>query len=154
MFVDEIQKRAYRAITVALASACWLALSGCATPVNPPGGNGDGNTTVLFSTQIQPILTSNGCSGCHSVGGIADLDGIALRLTAQESFAGLVNQNSVQDTSLIIVVPGDSASSLLVEKIESSNPAVGARMPLFGPALTQAEIDLIKNWIDQGAMNN
>ncbi len=75
-------------------------------------------------------------------------------LMAQESFAGLVNQPSVQDDSLTLVVPGDSASSLLVNKIESSNPQVGVRMPLFGLALSQSEINLIKNWIDQGALNN
>lgn len=153
MFVDEIQKEAYRALAVALASACWLALNGCATPVNPPGGNGDGNTTVSYATQIQPIFTNN-CAGCHSVNGIADLRGIALRLTTEESFGGLVNQSSVQDDSFTLVIPGDAATSLLVEKIESNNPTVGARMPLFGPALKQAEVDLIKNWIDQGAMNN
>lgn len=145
----------FRSITFALATGLWINLNGCATTVTPPdgGGNGNGDTTVSFSTQVQPIFTSN-CAGCHSSGGIDDLFGIELRLTAAESFAKLVNQPSVQDTSLTIVIPGDSASSLIIAKIDSGSPPVGARMPLFGPVLSQSQIDLIKNWIDQGAMNN
>ena len=91
------------------------------------------------------------CISCHVSGGIADA---ILHLNSGESFAALVNQPSVQDASLTHVVPGDSASSLLFQKVSSDSPPVGARMPLGGAALSRSDIDLIANWIDQGAVNN
>ena len=121
---------------------------GC-TPLTPPDTSG----TVSFSTDIQPILTTT-CGGCHSANGIADLSGIALRLTQAESYDGMVNQLSVQDTSLTLVIPGNSTASLVYQKVSSDAPPVGDRMPQFAPALSAAEILLIQNWIDQGALNN
>ena len=50
-----------------------------------------------------------------------------------------------------IVLPGNSAGSPLYNKIFSSAPLRGERMPQGGPFLTAAQITLIKNWIDEGA---
>lgn len=123
--------------------------TGCPTTMPLPDNGG----TVLFSTQIQPLLTIK-CSGCHSENGQADLAEIVLRLTADVAYDLMVNQPSVQNPSLTLVIPGNSADSLVYQKVVSDTPPVGERMPLFEPNLTQAQTDLIKNWIDQGAMNN
>jgi hypothetical protein len=50
-----------------------------------------------------------------------------------------------------VIVPGDSAGSRMFQRI--SNPDEAKRMPpvYSGHKLTAAQIDLIKNWIDQGA---
>jgi hypothetical protein len=48
------------------------------------------------------------------------------------------------------VRPGDPDASYLIQKLEG-RAAVGARMPLGAPALPQATIDVIRQWITQGA---
>ena len=106
--------------------------------------------TVSFSSEIQPIFDAS-CTVCHVSGGIADA---ILHLSAEESFDALVGHPSVQDASLTRVVAGDSSTSLLFQKVSSDSPPVGARMPLGGAPLSDADIALIRDWIDQGAPNN
>ena len=76
------------------------------------------------------------------------------RRTVPDVTAPLVDQLSVQRNDLTLVVPGDSASSLLFQKVSTDNPPVGLRMPRFAPPLSESEIDLIREWIDQGALDN
>ncbi len=77
-----------------------------------------------------------------------------MRLIAGQSFAMLINQKSTLDPSLTLVIPGDSANSLLFLKVSSDSPPVGDTMPLIGRRLTSTELALVRDWIDQGAMNN
>lgn len=131
--------------------ALLITVGACQTEVPipaPPTGD-----IVSFSQDIQPIFDAS-CVVCHSAGGFADLEGIALRLTASESFNGLVNQPSSQRADLTLVVPGDSASSLLFQKVSSAMPPIGSTMPLVGGPLPADQSGLIRDWIDQGAMNN
>lgn len=120
-----------------------------APPADPPTGGG----TVSFRDQIRPIFDTH-CAGCHSAGGLADQSGIALRLTAAVSYDLLVDRMSVQDASLTLVVPGNAAASFLFQKVNSDTPAVGSRMPLARAALADADVELIRLWIDEGALNN
>lgn len=91
---------------------------------------------VDFQKEIQPILTRN-CQGCHQ-GGAAPAD---LRL---DSAAALL-QGSISGK---VIVPGKSAESLLVQRIIDRS---GVRMPLNGRPLPDADVALIRAWIDQGA---
>ncbi len=53
-----------------------------------------------------------------------------------------------------IVTPGDPCSSVLMHKI-GDTPPFGARMPLDGPPyLTAEEIQLVHDWIAEGAQDN
>ena len=131
-----------------IACAALVSQSGAMCGAPPPTGQ-----TVSFAQQIQPIFSAQ-CSGYHTNGGLADLQGIALKLVAGQSFAGLVNQTSSQRLDLTLVIPGDSANSLLFLKVSSSSPPVGSRMPLIGSVLSATNQGLIRDWIDQGAMNN
>ncbi len=129
---------------------------GCPSGAVLPPTSGDDAPQVgpvSFRDQIQPIFDAH-CIICHVDGGVADLAGIALRLGAGLSFDMLVDQTSVRDTRLTFAVPGDSADSLLYLKVSSSNPPVGSRMPLGGPALSSTDVELIRTWIDEGAQNN
>jgi len=126
-------------------------LYGCQTmstmmPPNP-------NTSVSFSSQILPIFASN-CASCHQSGGFANQQGITMFLTAADAYNTTVNKLSEQDPSLTRIIPGNSAQSLLYLKISSTTPPVGSRMPLFALPLSNSDITLIKDWIDQGALNN
>jgi hypothetical protein len=66
------------------------------------------------------------------------------------SFLGLVGVSSLQDDALERVEAGDPDNSYLIQKLEGT-ASVGARMPLLGPALDQATIDTIRQWITDGA---
>ena len=78
----------------------------------------------------------------------ADLD-----LTAGRSHANLVNVTSIQ-VALDLVEPNDAENSYLVHKLDGRAGMVGDRMPVGGPFLSQADIDVIKQWINAGAQNN
>ena len=109
--------------------------------INPPAG------TVFYSSQVQPIFTNN-CLGCHTPGGQAPFS-----LQAGMSRGNIVNVQATSScTSDKRVLPGNSASSVLYKKV--SGNTCGARMPLGGTPLNQSDIDLIRDWIDQGAQNN
>ncbi len=110
-------------------------------------------TAVSFSADVLPILTSL-CATCHRDGGIADQAGITLQLVEDLAFDMLLNNNSVQDESLSFVEPGDSTSSLMFLKVSSDSPPVGNRMPFQLAPLSDAQIATIRDWIDQGALDN
>lgn len=64
----------------------------------------------------------------------------------------LVNAPSVEVPSLMRVQPGNPDASYLIQKLEGT-AAVGGRMPLNAPPLPQATIDVIRQWITDGAPN-
>jgi len=113
---------------------------------------------VSFASQIQPIFDTH-CIRCHILGGFANQSGIPLKLVEGQSYDLLVNKQSAQRADLTIVKPGDSANSLLYMKISQETPPVGRHMPwdsgqIGSTVVSQEEIDLIRNWIDEGALRN
>lgn len=108
---------------------------------------------VSFSAQIKPVLDAR-CISCHSPGGVAQLQGIPWDYGSDTLVNDLVNQASAQQEELILIVPGDSASSLVFLKVSTDTPPVGSSMPLGGPSLSDSEIELFRLWIDQGAEDN
>lgn len=131
---------------------CGLGLlAACQGEVNLPGpGTG---RAVSLADDVQPIFDAR-CASCHRSGAFANLMGIDLELTAGQSHDSLVNRPSSQSAAHMLVVPGDSAASLLFLKVSSNAPPVGSTMPLFGERLTSAELALVRDWIDQGALDN
>lgn len=75
---------------------------------------------------------------------------LGLRLDAGFSYASLVNMPSFYDSTLLRVKPGDPEASFLIQKLEPA-PAFGDRMPLTGCCLQQVTIDVIRQWIQDGA---
>ena len=104
-------------------------------------------TLTLLKTQIfTPTCAS---SGCH--GGASPQQG--MNLSASQIFSNIVNVSSAEVPSLMRVKPGDPDNSYLVQKVEGT-ASVGSRMPFGQPALTVAEIDMIRQWISDGALDN
>ena len=102
-------------------------------------------------SEIQDSVFTVTCatSGCHA--GASAPQG--LRLDAASSFGLLVNVASMEVPSLLRVAPGDPDDSYLIQKLEGT-AAVGERMPLGGPPLEQAAIDVIRQWITDGAVDD
>lgn len=114
-------------------------------PVIPPG-----NMPISFSSDVQPIFTRS-CAkfGCH----IAATAPFGFVLEQGQAYANLVGVQSAEDSTLKRVEPGRSDLSYIIRKLEGT--ALGDRMPADGPPyLPDAEIQLIKDWIDQGALDN
>jgi uncharacterized protein YjdB len=106
---------------------------------------------VSFANQVQPIFTANcALSGCHA--GASPEQG--MNLSAGQAYNAIVNVPSVQQPSLMRVLPGNPDNSYLVRKIEGTPSITGSRMPLGGPFLTASQIATIRTWISQGAPNN
>ena len=93
---------------------------------------------ISYTNQIQPIFNSN-CTSCHVGGGAATLD-----LT---SYNGVMS-GGVSGSSII---SGDNENSLLYIRIILPEGAEGS-MPPNDP-LSQEEINLIGDWINDGANN-
>lgn len=136
----------------ALCMSC--ALGGCAG--NGDGLNENGRPVEEDSGTLQPTFQSIQarvftpvCTGCHA-GAAAPL---GLRLDEGASYALLVNASSVEVPALRRVQPGNPDASYLIQKLEG-RAAVGSRMPLNAPALPQATIDVIRQWIADGAPNS
>ena len=65
----------------------------------------------------------------------------------------LVNVASSEDPGVLRVAPGNPDASYLVQKIEGT-ASVGAQMPLNAAPLPQATIDVIRQWITEGAVDD
>jgi hypothetical protein len=129
-----------------------LALAGCAgngegldENGRPDTGGGPPPLTAEFDSIQQNVFTPI-CTNCHA-GSNAPL---GLQLEAGVSYAQLVGVPSVENPDLLRVAPGDPDASYLVHKIEG-RPDAGTRMPLNLPPLPQATIDVIRQWIVEGA---
>ncbi|MGJ5816673.1 PSD1 and planctomycete cytochrome C domain-containing protein [Paludibaculum fermentans] len=84
-----------------------------------------------FVRDVQPVL-SRSCEKCH--GGKLQMGG--LRLDAKAA-------------ALKVIRPGDAAASELYKRVAGIGDQ--ARMPMGGKPLPEAEIALLKRWIDEGA---
>jgi hypothetical protein len=106
---------------------------------------------VSFAAQIQPIFDTR-CTGsaCHD----ATPSG-ALNLLSGVAHARLVNQPSAYCPAIDRVEPGRPDQSFLMWKLQGSGACFfGSRMPLGGAALDADELQLISDWIGNGAPNN
>jgi len=86
-------------------------------------------------------------AGCHSAGSTAG----GLNLEDAASYAMLVDVPSNGDPAIDRVEPGVSDGSYLIQKLEGT--AGGQQMPPGAP-LPQAEIDVIRQWISDGAIDD
>jgi hypothetical protein len=92
--------------------------------------------TPIFATQIRPILAAR-CYMCHG----PEVQQNGLRLDSLEALLRGSNSGPV-------VIPGNSEKSHLIRRLTALERP---QMPYGGPPLSEAQIDLIRRWIDQGA---
>ena len=92
--------------------------------------------TVSFATDIGPLL-SNRCGSCH--GDSRKREGLSVT-----TYADLMKGSDNGP----VIMPGNSDSSLLVDLVASQE------MPKQGPKLTPSEVQLLVDWVNQGALDN
>lgn len=122
-----------------------------------PGFTGTPTTNASWD-YIQPnIFGGRGhCTNCHSTSGagpsnlslLNDRYDIIVTDRLMSGYAGI---------DLAIIEPGSKECSFLYEKISTSSDVLasqglGSRMPLTFPPLSNADINLIGAWIDEGAV--
>jgi len=107
-----------------------------ASPTEGTAAEESSSGQVSFSNDIMPIF-ENRCIDCH--GGRRTREGLDMK--THESLMRGSNNGPV-------VTPGDAEASLLVELIVSGD------MPNRGPKVTPAELQLIIEWVNLGALNN
>ena len=124
-------------------------MESCPASRRPPPG-----VPVSLSKDVQPIFAAAKCaqSGCHAP--LAPQVNLVLD-NAADSDLFLVNITAMEAPSLKRVTPFSSGNSYLINKLLGTGGSVGGSgtvMPLGLPALPNADIQIIRDWIDQGAL--
>ena len=135
---DENLKLRLLFVLLLSASLAWI----LGAPQAAPVAAADAPTKpVDFNREIRPILSDN-CFTCHG----PDEKQRMANMRLDETEGLFVDRGGYK-----IITPGNAAQSKLYQKISSNNPAF--RMPpvYSGRTLTEKQIELIKQWIDQGA---
>jgi len=111
-------------------------------------GNGGGNggseipcdpDSTYFQNEVLPLFVSNCAkSGCHDAA--THEEGFIFN-----SYAGIMNSGEIQ--------AGDPTEGDIMEVITETDPDK-IMPPPPNDALTAAQINIIRNWISQGALNN
>jgi hypothetical protein len=119
-----------------------LAVTACyydAYPVendNDPGDGGDGGPVIpeiSYQTDIVPLWVQ--CTGCHKAGSVPPN-------MEDDSYDNLING---------YIVPGDAEASILYQSLLGSD---GIELMPPGSQWPASKSDLVKNWINQGALDN
>jgi hypothetical protein len=134
----------------ACALLTCLSAVGCGSddPAPPPTPPDD---TLNFAKVTKEVLNESNCGGplCHTA------TAAGFKLGSNDAlYAELVGQmaagSECANKGHIRVVAGDSASSLLYLKLTA--PPCGDKMPQDPAMLAAEKIDLVKQWIDEGAV--
>ena len=115
---------------------------------NPIGSGGTPPEALSADFKsIQDNVFTPICVHCHS--GAAAPQG--LQLDEAHSYALLVGVASAEQPGLERVNAGDPNSSYLIMKLAGAPGIVGAQMPFGGPYLPESTINVIRQWIADGA---
>jgi hypothetical protein len=114
-------------ITIAVIAITWWLWSDFAS------------TPIDFNTQVKPILNKK-CIACH--GGVKREGDFSL-LFRQEALAKA-------KSGKFAIIPGDASSSELIRRIHATDPE--ERMPYKKEPLSDKEINVLTEWIEQGAL--
>lgn len=99
---------------------------------------------VTLTQDLHPLFQRKGCEACHF--GSGGSGGFSVITHADLLRGGGLSRGTA-------VIPRRSGSSVMVLKVLTP-PPFGDRMPQGSPPLTEAEVRLFEDWIDQGARND
>jgi len=107
------------------------------------------------------MIFSAMCMSCHT--GVpttavppatTTLPGSQNLTTAAASYKALVGVPSLEVPTVLRVAPGNPANSYLIMKLQGGVGIQGKQMPLGGPFLSPAQINMVAQWITAGAQMN
>ncbi len=96
---------------------------------------------VEFTRDVQPILNKN-CIACH--GGVKEAGGVSFIFRDQVLGEG--------ESGKRVVVPGKPEASELIARITTDDPDDLMPQPDHGPRLNDADVEMLKKWISEGAV--
>jgi hypothetical protein len=141
----------------ALCALCSLACSGGSSSAQGTDAESVGAAaaapatfTEIYVTILQPT-----CSVCHKPGGIGAFQDFSSQSSAYTALVGVkASGPSCGSSDETRVVAENASQSLLFQKVSEANPPCGSQMPLGGPPLSSAQMTLIEDWINAGALND
>jgi methionine-rich copper-binding protein CopC len=147
-----MHSRLLRRGSAALAAVLLAACAGNGEGLNANGqpigsGSNPGEPLTADFKSIQDNVFTPICVRCHS--GASAPEG--LQLDAAHSYALLVGVSSTEVPGLERVKSGEPDGSYIVLKLEGAPGIVGVQMPFGGPYLPQSTINVIRQWITNGA---
>jgi hypothetical protein len=139
----------YKTIAAMVLTAAVAGCAGNGHGLNANGLPGSGGTEPLTADfqSIQDNVFTPICTKCHI--GASAPEG--LQLDAAHSYSLLVGVPSQEQASVLRVAAGDPDSSYIIRKLEGTPGISGVQMPFGGPYLPQSTIDVIAQWITNGA---
>ncbi|MDA7926186.1 hypothetical protein N9B46_05005, partial [Mariniblastus sp.] len=124
---------------------CWLSLllfvSNFQTASNGQDIDSEKLEKISFATQVRPLLAAN-CFGCHQ-------GAIARGKYVMTDFNSMLACGESGDPA---IVPGKPKESRLIEVTTSHDGT--AEMPPNAEPLTNKDLDIIAQWISEGALND
>ncbi len=109
-----------------------------------------GSEATLSNIQASIFTLNCALSGCHA--GSSPQQG--MNLSEGQAFDNIVGIRSRERPDLFRIDPGNPDNSYLVKKIMGDPDIVGARMPLGRAPLSPDQINLIREWVANGAQND
>jgi cytochrome c551/c552 len=95
---------------------------------------------VSFANDIKPLFTSYGCAGCHPSQGNLSVSSVSALLAGGNNGPAIMANNA--------------NGSNLVKKLRAETVPFGSKMPANGGHVSDTDLQKIKDWINQGALNN
>ena len=130
-----------------IVPALALLAAGCGGSSDPAGGVlAPGQVTFQ---QVQDSIFTPSCalSGCHGDAGAP----FGLELGPGESYGNIVGVAAAELSGHERVTPGDPADSYLFMKVTDDPRIQGDAMPPQGTPLSAQRVQLLQDWIAQGA---
>ena len=123
--------------------SCGIA---CGNDATCSEGSCVANPTVSYAADVQPIWNAT-CGGCHT-----SSSPTYPGLSSSVSYDNLVDQSSFCG-SQTLVIPGNPDDSYLYKKLVGTHEC-GSLMPRNRPALSNSDVQTVRSWISEGALNN
>ncbi len=115
-----------------------------------PHSGETGTVALSWATDVSGLMTTHGCTTCHGSGGLGHA---TLDLTTP--YSAMVSVSSSQATSMLLVDPYDAVDSYLYHKLAGTHVLMGGsglQCPQGLTALSNTDLTLLSDWIDQGAL--
>ncbi len=128
--------------------ACGTLSSACGSDSGGGVVEPAADTVRLLDVQAEVFSPRCALSGCH----IGPDPPRGLDLSAGQSAGNLVGVASDELPAFLRVEPSNAADSYLYMKVTADPRIFGDPMPLTGGPLSDADLDLIQRWIEEGAL--